>query len=398
MFISGEVLEHDYLVIHNGVIANSDERMKEHVKLGFTYRTLVEGETGTSGYKWADKFNDSEAIAIDFALAVEGLEEKVMSRGSAAILALQLDKKTGLVERILAWRSTNPINIFETSSSLTLSSEGPGEALSHDTLHAWDYGTFEKQEAALLQDSYTLVPISKPPVSYTYNSGEQTIDGYLASVVWVKPSGKYNAHIKTKDGVRHYIGLFDYPSKAWEKIHDWIDAYVPPVKGANDEFLKTCGKASHDELEEAMRDAKKEEEEDPGDLTPVDLRQAYEDPKTQKLLESMDYSPESEEISSEIDDFFTVLGDHETVEKLDIRAERTALVKYMVERLDRCYQNSILALQEIREHQAKGPILSGGGFDDKDYDEEALKEVKAKTGIEEDYDDYIPARDKSILV
>lgn len=172
IFIKNPLLNHNYLVVHNGVLHNEKERKEEHEKLGFAYTTqLKEKEKG-----FPNDFNDSESIAIDFVMAIEGLEKTIKSRGSAALVAIQMDKTTSKAIKIHLWRGTNPLNFLETEEAFFFSSMGPGEPLLSETLLSIDLETNETLEVKLEQDTYqsTYVPSHSTP---QYTKPESTI-GY----------------------------------------------------------------------------------------------------------------------------------------------------------------------------------------------------------------------------
>jgi glucosamine 6-phosphate synthetase-like amidotransferase/phosphosugar isomerase protein len=89
MSISNPILDYDYLIIHNGVVRNDDELREKHLKLGFEYQTEYREVYGYSvNPTYTTKFNDSEAIAIELALFIEGKSAAIETEGSAALIAL----------------------------------------------------------------------------------------------------------------------------------------------------------------------------------------------------------------------------------------------------------------------------------------------------------------------
>lgn len=110
IFVRNEELKYDWYIMHNGVIQNEDELRKIHEKeLGYIYTTLV-SNSATMGYSFWEKFNDSEAFAIELARHLEGKDDKIKTRGSMAYIAFAIDKKTQKPARIF-WGSNgrNPI-------------------------------------------------------------------------------------------------------------------------------------------------------------------------------------------------------------------------------------------------------------------------------------------------
>ena len=112
--VSNTELKYDWLVMHNGIISNDDELHGKHLKLGYIYTT--EGkhtESSRAGYNYAYQtqgFNDSEAFAIELARYLENKETRLEIGGSAAFIAVQVDKKTHLARTIaIGTNGRNPM-------------------------------------------------------------------------------------------------------------------------------------------------------------------------------------------------------------------------------------------------------------------------------------------------
>lgn len=135
IFVSNRILKHDYYLIHNGVITNPEKLKVEHEKLGFEYNTEVEL---FAGYKQKHskknkkkqryevtktEFNDSEALAVEFALFNEGIKPEIETVGSAAFIAYEVTKDTKQVVAMHYGRNNNPIKAFRAHGMFTLTSE-----------------------------------------------------------------------------------------------------------------------------------------------------------------------------------------------------------------------------------------------------------------------------------
>lgn len=131
LHVSNGSLKYNYLVIHNGMISNDDELKTEHEKLGFVYQTAMKEWNGT------EKFNDSEALAIELSRYIEGQEKKYKTTGSAAFIALQINKKTQKAEKIFFGRhGSSPLLMAKTRGSIILASENIGEEIKEDILYS----------------------------------------------------------------------------------------------------------------------------------------------------------------------------------------------------------------------------------------------------------------------
>lgn len=141
IFVSNKILNHDYLIIHNGIIYNAAEMKGKHEKLGFVYQTEIKAQKEDISYTYyyrCDSFNDSEALAIETALIIEEKIKESDIRGSQAFIALQIDKKTQKPLKVFFGRKNNPLNLLKEKGSIKLSSEGPGEEIKESTLYSFN--------------------------------------------------------------------------------------------------------------------------------------------------------------------------------------------------------------------------------------------------------------------
>lgn len=123
-----EHLKHSWFIVHNGVITNTEELIKKHEKLGFTYKTLISSyfEVGKKRYEGSVQWNDSEAIAIETALAMENVNKEIGTKGAAAVIGLKVDADGTVIDRIFYRNYRNPLVLHENNVMLTLTSEGKG--------------------------------------------------------------------------------------------------------------------------------------------------------------------------------------------------------------------------------------------------------------------------------
>lgn len=157
IFVSHASLAFDYLVIHNGVIYNDKELYKEHADLGFAYTT----EIVVDKEKNIVKINDSESIAIELARFIENQTTKIGARGSAALVALQIDKRTGKPTKIFFCRNTNPLKMGKSRNKLHLSSEGEGALIEPNTLYSFvptGEMDLDKRAVSFAEYKYTPTP------------------------------------------------------------------------------------------------------------------------------------------------------------------------------------------------------------------------------------------------
>lgn len=131
--VSNPSLKYDYYVVHNGVIRNPDELKVKHEELGFEYNTEIEVISGYRKKKVNGKkqkvevvkteFNDSESLAIEIALYLDGKKETIDAAGSIAFMCYQVEKKSKKVVSLNYARNTNPIMAFRAHGMFTLWSQ-----------------------------------------------------------------------------------------------------------------------------------------------------------------------------------------------------------------------------------------------------------------------------------
>lgn len=142
-----DFFENNYVLVHNGVLQNAEKLKKKHEALGIKYVSLQEdGKT----------FNDSEALAYEMALFLEGKQEGIEAIGSIAFICTKRDSKGKPVAVFFGRNVGNPLVMKLTDKSLTLSSKGEGDVVPINELHTYLYETGEvfKQEVTFPYSSY----------------------------------------------------------------------------------------------------------------------------------------------------------------------------------------------------------------------------------------------------
>lgn len=131
IYVSHEELDYDYYLVHNGVISNDTILKTEFEAKGYNYTTKV-----CSYYKTKDGFrpngkevfNDSESLAIDLAIAIDGNEPKTKAQGSIAFVMLQVEKENNNVTNVFFGRNDrNPLKLDRQGGNIVIASEGTGE-------------------------------------------------------------------------------------------------------------------------------------------------------------------------------------------------------------------------------------------------------------------------------
>ena len=204
ILISNKLLKCDYYVIHNGIISDDKELKAKHEKMGFAYNTEVvqkwrQGENIISKSKM---WNDSEALAIELALAIEAEAPKLDITGSIAFIALQVEKNTRKAKKLYYGRNaSNPLKLdIQKKQFFVLASEGSGQDISTDTLYSFDYDTFKIDERAFV------IGKSYFAERWGYNTDN-----------WYDAGGKYTDSYKATDQEQYYT-LLEHKYYLEEKI------------------------------------------------------------------------------------------------------------------------------------------------------------------------------------
>lgn len=227
-----------YVLVHNGVIRNSDELFEEHQELGIEYKSLLQD--------W--EFNDSEALAWDFARYMEGQKKEVTARGAVAFVCVKLVK--GKLEKLYFGRNSNPLNMERTDGGIMLSSQGPGEAIERDTLYTWNYQLKRLTKRPLKLPEYasyvytgTPTTHSVVPRSYDYDYDDDYGDAWYGNL-----SRSWNANREFTDDSERYDDY--WKSKDTKSMGEKLGSYLrtnfaqyfhgdgsPKVKKADYEIL-----------------------------------------------------------------------------------------------------------------------------------------------------------------
>lgn len=159
--ISHPSFAYDYYVVHNGVITNTNVLQTEHLDdWGIAYKSRYSSVSGVSfpdqpqynrATKYPGKHNDSESIAVELALFLEGKKQTIDSIGGSAIIGLQVIKDTNEIESVFYGHNEGRPMVWEQESNkkrkknkpfaFALKSEGDGFVLPSNSLYVRDYKT-----------------------------------------------------------------------------------------------------------------------------------------------------------------------------------------------------------------------------------------------------------------
>jgi predicted glutamine amidotransferase len=140
--VSDKSFQFDYYVAHNGIISNEVTLKKEHDDLKIEYSTLMDvSHVNKNGeaYKFGDIWNDSETLAVELALYIEGKKTVMDARGSIAFVLYQVDKDTQKIVKMYYGRNeTNPLFIHRCKEFMSLCSQSAGDLVEINKLHCYD--------------------------------------------------------------------------------------------------------------------------------------------------------------------------------------------------------------------------------------------------------------------
>lgn len=117
----------EYILIHNGYIWNDDDLFVKHSQEGIEYQSLLPDLT----------FNDSESLLWEFALYMQGKNDKVEAKGGIAFVCAKL--VDGELTDLYFARNKNPLYMLKNKKGLYLASEGEGEMIDSETLYGYNY-------------------------------------------------------------------------------------------------------------------------------------------------------------------------------------------------------------------------------------------------------------------
>lgn len=217
--------DNQYIMVHNGVITNPDEMYEKHQKMGIKYQSqLVDGT-----------FNDSEALAWELALTLEGKQEKLEARGGIAFVCMKLVK--GEKSKLYFGRNSSPLNMYRDKQGIALSSEGPGESIDDQKLYTFNYDLNRLTKRAFDIPRY---------IVSTYKSNdawEDDDDWYGNRTRWPQP--------KTAPQLPYALGnaVDSYLERQYGNTYMDFDSDGNPIEDYDDEYYVGTD-LSEDEMRE----------------------------------------------------------------------------------------------------------------------------------------------------
>jgi len=240
MLVSNKELKYDYLLVHNGIIMNDEEMKEKHEDLGYKYTTERKKDDDKM------EFNDSESLAIEVSRFIENKSPDIEVTGSAAFVALAVDKKTSKAIKLYYGRwGTGPLKLAKNNCKIRLSSEGEGDDIKEDLLYSFDFKDHKIKKTKL-----KFTPIADVVITKTEDKTKDTTIG-------VRKGYNYNEHgdhgqstsFKTEDTAAAEDALQD----AIDEVVDTGQQAAAEVLSKYFEMLREPQQAYYDE-EWAIKD------------------------------------------------------------------------------------------------------------------------------------------------
>lgn len=201
----------EYVLVHNGIIRNTNELFVKHCELGIQYQTMLKDLT----------FNDSESLLWDFALTMEGKQEKMTTRGDMAFVCIKLVK--GKLSKLYFGRNGRPLFVWNDDKTLELSSEGRGTLLPIDLLNTYDFPTKKLTAEKMVFDKGTEF----------HHAAYHSNKGY-------RPTEYYPKH-DTSDEYKSYDEYHLHKYKGKETHHDKVERKWNALRAKAQSQLKRLG-------------------------------------------------------------------------------------------------------------------------------------------------------------
>lgn len=134
---NSKMLNYRYLVIHNGMVTNCNDLKEKHEKLGFKYTTEYTKTFGNTNYS-DKKFNDTESLAIELALFIEGKSQAIGTENGMAFIVVQMEKLIDKAVKIFYGRKHGMLHMAKTTGQIRISSEGMGDETKDEIMYSFD--------------------------------------------------------------------------------------------------------------------------------------------------------------------------------------------------------------------------------------------------------------------
>ena len=201
ILVSHEELAYDYLIMHNGIIRNSTALYKKHTEeLGYVYTTKTLEVTQYGSYYQTEKFNDTEAMAIELARYLDKLIPEVTIEGSMAFMGVRVNKKTRKAHSVF-WghNGSNPLRVKIEGKTIKMASElTEGENAEENIINEITMTNFFKKDKKKLEDKITTEKLKffeekKDKITVTKDYDPKDVPAYSTDLEWAFTKMGYRA-------------------------------------------------------------------------------------------------------------------------------------------------------------------------------------------------------------
>jgi len=171
ILVSQPTYRHKYYLVHNGMIQNALGLKAKHQQMGITYVTpqLSQNRDYWGCSEDRCEFNDSEALAHELALFLEGRQKKIEAQGGIAFIYLETDRSNHVLKLHFARNNGSPLEMKRDLSCLAIASENVSDQdIPPHKLYTYDYRIqkIAQRKMELPEcELHTLFP-SYPPGTY----------------------------------------------------------------------------------------------------------------------------------------------------------------------------------------------------------------------------------------
>lgn len=179
--VSQPIYRHKYYLVHNGIIYNASEMKAKHEAMGITYLTtqLSKYRNYYGGFEEQYEFNDSEALAHEVALFLDGKQDSMEAQGDAAFICLETDRGNNALKLHFARNRGSPLEMRRDSSSLVIASENVCNMnIQPHMLHTYDYHSQKITYSEIELPEFTFCDYSTEPYWEETAEIEMMIEDY----------------------------------------------------------------------------------------------------------------------------------------------------------------------------------------------------------------------------
>lgn len=214
-----------YYFVHNGIIHNSLELYNDHKKFEYESEKVV---STPDKEKKKDityvVFNDSEALAWDFVLYINGKQNTLLSRGSIAFICIEYNKSTQEYNMYFFRNASSPLKILQKKGLLVLASEGNElEEIQANHLYSYSFKTRNIIHKATITGTDYSSCTTYPYWDYKSNNyrypeydtkGRKVVKGFDADDIY------YNDYGDDDDEYKEDIARHTNPTDDEQNIYD----------------------------------------------------------------------------------------------------------------------------------------------------------------------------------